>query len=286
MSESAERSDLPGVPELTLNDGMRIPQLGFGVFKVPDDDTRDAVAGAIAAGYRSIDTAMIYDNERGVGAAVAESDVPRDELFITTKVWNTDQGYDSTLAAFDTSMDKLGLDQLDLYLIHWPTPARDLYLDTWRALEKLQADGRVRSIGVSNFHVEHLRRVMDSSGVVPAVNQIELHPLLPQDELRAVHAEHGIATEAWSPLARGGDLLGDPVLVAIAERLGRTTAQVVIAWHLRLGNIVIPKSVTPARIAENIDVFDIDLTDEDLVAIASLSDGTRTGPNPEEFNDA
>ena len=274
------------VPELVLNDSVRIPQLGFGVFKVPEEETRAAVSGALAAGYRSIDTAMIYDNERGVGSAIAESGIPRDELFVTTKVWNTDHGYDSTLAAFEASMDKLGLDQLDLYLIHWPTPARDLYLDTWRALERLQRDGRVRSIGVSNFHVEHLQRVMDRSDVVPAVNQVELHPLLPQDELRAFHAEHGIATEAWSPLARGGDLLGDPLLSAIAERIGRTTAQVVIAWHLRLGNIVIPKSVTPARIAENIDVFDIELTDDDLAAIATLADGTRTGPDPDEFNDA
>ena len=274
------------VPELVLNDSVRIPQLGFGVFKVPEEETRAAVSGALAAGYRSIDTAMIYDNERGVGSAIAESGIPRDELFVTTKVWNTDQGYDSTLAAFEASMDKLGLDQLDLYLIHWPTPARDLYLDTWRALERLQRDGRVRSIGVSNFHVEHLQRVMDRSDVMPAVNQVELHPLLPQDELRAFHAEHGIATEAWSPLARGGDLLGDPLLSAIAERIGRTTAQVVIAWHLRLGNIVIPKSVTPARIAENIDVFDIELTDDDLAAIATLADGTRIGPDPDEFNAA
>jgi 2,5-diketo-D-gluconate reductase A len=244
------------------------------------------VTDALAAGYRSIDTAMIYDNERGVGAALAASGIPRDELFVTTKAWNTDQGHDSTLAAFDLSMSKLGLDHLDLYLIHWPTPARDLYVETWRALERLQSEGRVRSIGVSNFHPAHLQRLLDETDVVPAVNQIELHPLLPQDEPRAFHAAHGIATEAWSPLARGGDLLGDPVVTGIADRLERTPAQVVLAWHLALGNIVIPKSVTPARIRENIDVFDIELSEDDMAAIATLSDGSRTGPNPDEFNAA
>lgn len=283
MSDS---SQTPAVADLVLNDGLRIPQLGFGVFKVPDDETQVAVAEALAAGYRSIDTAMIYDNERGVGAALASCGLPRDELFITTKLWNTDQGYDSTLDAFELSMSKLGLEYLDLYLIHWPTPERDLYVPTWRAFEQLQADGRVRSIGVSNFHPAHLQRLFDETDVVPAVNQVELHPMLPQDELRAFDAEHGIATEAWSPLARGGDLLGDPVLTAIAGRLERTTAQVVLAWHLALGNIVIPKSVTPSRIRENIDVFDIVLTDDDLAAIATLQNGSRTGPNPDEFNAA
>ncbi len=210
----------------------------------------------------------------------------RSELFVTTKVWNSDHGYDQTLRAFDASLDRLGLDTLDLYLIHWPTPERDRYVDTWRALVKLQEDGRVRAIGVSNFQPAHLRRVIDATGVVPSVNQIELHPFLQQEELRAVHAEHGIATEAWSPLAKGGDLLGHPAITALARRHGRTPAQVVLRWHLQLGNIVIPKSVTPSRIAENLALFDFSLTDEDMAQLAPLHDGTRTGPDPDTFNAA
>ncbi|MCP2163523.1 aldo/keto reductase [Goodfellowiella coeruleoviolacea] len=274
------------VPTVKLNNGVHMPQVGFGVFQVPDDETTAAVKAAIAAGYRSIDTAAVYGNEAGVGRALAESDVDRSELFVTTKVWNSDHGYDQTLRAFDASLDRLGLDTLDLYLIHWPTPERDRYVDTWRALVKLQEDGRVRAIGVSNFQPAHLRRVIDATGVVPSVNQIELHPFLQQEELRAVHAEHGIATEAWSPLAKGGDLLGHPAITALARRHGRTPAQVVLRWHLQLGNIVIPKSVTPSRIAENLALFDFSLTDEDMAQLAPLHDGTRTGPDPDTFNAA
>lgn len=268
---------------ITLNNGVSMPQLGFGVFQVPEDETARAVTDALEAGYRSIDTAAIYGNERGVGQALAASGLPREELFVTTKVWNSDQGYDSTLAAFDASLAKLGLDHLDLYLIHWPAPARDLYGETWKAMEKLLADGRVRAIGVSNFQPAHLTRLIDTGGIVPAVNQIELHPALQQAGLRDFHARHGIVTEAWSPLAQGA-VLKDPVIVEIAERHGKTPAQAVLRWHIQLGNVVIPKSVTPARIKENIDVFDFSLADGDMEAIARLDAGARTGPDPDTFN--
>ncbi|AHH98154.1 aldo/keto reductase [Kutzneria albida] len=274
------------IPTVKLTNGVQMPQLGFGVFQVPDEETTAAVGAALEAGYRSIDTAAIYGNEAGVGAAIARSGLAREDLFITTKLWNSAQGYDSTLRAFDESMAKLGLEQLDLYLIHWPTPARELYLDTWRAFEKLYADGRVRAIGVSNFQPAHLRRVLEEGSVVPVLNQIELHPLLQQAELRAFHAEHGIATEAWSPLAQGGELLADPTIAAIAQRLGRTPAQVILRWHLQLGNVVIPKSVTPSRIRENFAVADFSLTEQDLTALSTLDKGHRTGPNPDEFNAA
>ncbi|MFJ2813676.1 aldo/keto reductase [Streptomyces sp. NPDC091279] len=271
------------VPTVTLNNGVQIPQLGFGVFQVPDAETTAAVTHALEAGYRSIDTAAIYGNEAGVGAALAGSGIAREDLFITTKLWNADQGHDATLRAFDASLAKLGLDHVDLYLIHWPTPAQDRYRDSWRALEKLAADGRIRAAGVSNFQPAHLSRLTEDSALVPAVNQIELHPGLQQRELRALHAESGIVTEAWSPLAQGA-VLGDPVLTGIAERHGKSPAQVVLRWHLQLGNVVIPKSVTPVRIRENIDVFDFTLTDEELTAIAGLDRGLRTGPDPDTFN--
>ncbi len=274
---------MSSVPHITLNNGVTMPQLGFGVFQVPDDQTTDAVTMAIEAGYRSIDTAAAYGNETGVGRAVASSGLDRDELFITTKLWNADQGYDSALAAFDASLSKLGLDYVDLYLIHWPTPARDKYLDTWRAFEKLLADGRTRSIGVSNFQPAHLERLLDSSGIVPVLNQVELHPSLQQQELRTFHARHDIATEAWSPLAQGA-VLKDDAITAIAERHGKTPAQVVLRWHLQIDNIVIPKSATPARIRENIDVFDFELTDDDITAITALDQGMRTGPDPDTLN--
>ncbi|MFB6890983.1 aldo/keto reductase [Kitasatospora sp. NPDC056327] len=273
----------PAVPTVKLNNGVEIPQLGFGVFQVPDDRTTAAVAAALRAGYRSIDTAAIYGNEAGVGRALAEGGVPREDLFVTTKLWNADQGYDATLRAFDTSLAKLGLDTVDLYLIHWPTPARDLYLDSWRAIERLAAEGRIRAAGVSNFQPAHLQRLLDNSELVPAVNQVELHPGLQQAELRAFHAEHGIATEAWSPLAQGA-VLDDPAITAIAERTGKSPAQVVLRWHLQLGNIVIPKSVTPARIRQNLEVFDFELTGEDMAAIAGTDRGLRTGPHPDQFN--
>ncbi|MEU9257647.1 aldo/keto reductase [[Kitasatospora] papulosa] len=271
------------VPTVTLNNGVTIPQLGFGVFQVPDDETTAAVTAALEAGYRSIDTAAVYGNETGVGRALAESGLGREELFVTTKLWNADQGYDATLTAFDASLAKLGLDHVDLYLIHWPTPARDLYNDTWRALEKLLAEGRIRAAGVSNFQPAHLRRLREESSLVPAVNQIELHPGLQQRELRSLHAGSGIATEAWSPLAQGA-LLDDEVLTSLAGRHGRSPAQVVLRWHLQLGNVVIPKSVTPARIRQNIDVFDFELSADDMEAIAGLDRGMRTGPDPDTLN--
>ncbi|GAA2295463.1 aldo/keto reductase [Streptomyces kunmingensis] len=270
-------------PTVTLNNGITMPQLGFGVFQVPDEETTAAVATALDAGYRSIDTAAIYGNERGVGRALADSGIARDELFVTTKLWNADQGYDAALAAFDASLEKLGLDHVDLYLIHWPTPARDLYLDSWRALEKLLADGRTRAIGVSNFQPAHLERLLGSASVVPAVNQVELHPGLQQRELRDFHARHGIATEAWSPLAQGA-VLKDDAVTTIAARHGKSPAQVVLRWHLQTGNVVIPKSVTEARIRENLDVFDFELVPQELDALAAADRGLRTGPDPDTLN--
>lgn len=274
---------MTSIPDVTLNNGVTMPQLGFGVFQVPDEETTAAVAGALRAGYRSIDTAAVYGNERGVGQALADSGIARDELFVTTKLWNSEQGYDSTLAAFDASLDRLGLDHVDLYLIHWPTPARDLYLDTWRALEKLYADGRTRAIGVSNFQPAHLERLLGAASVVPAVNQIELHPGLQQAELRDFHARHGIVTEAWSPLAQGA-VLKDDAVTAIAAEHGRTPAQVVLRWHLQIGNVVIPKSVTDARIRENADVFGFELSPQEIDALTALDRGMRTGPDPDTLN--
>ncbi|GGP52905.1 diketogulonate reductase-like aldo/keto reductase [Streptomyces calvus] len=272
------------VPPITLNNGVEMPQLGFGVWQVPDDEAETAVATALEAGYRSIDTAAIYGNEEGTGRAIARSGVAREDLFVTTKLWNSEQGYDSTLRSFDTSLAKLGLDYVDLYLIHWPTPKRDLYVETYKAFEKLHADGRIRAIGVSNFLPEHLERLIGETSVVPAVNQIELHPHLQQHEAREYHAEQGIATEAWSPLGSGKGILEIPAIVAIAQKHGRTPAQVVLRWHLQLGNVVIPKSVTPSRIEENIDVFGFSLDAEDLAAISALNEDRRLGSHPAEFN--
>ncbi|MEU3947553.1 aldo/keto reductase [Streptomyces sp. NPDC029526] len=274
------------VPPIVLNNGVEMPQLGFGVWQVPDAEAETAVATALEAGYRSIDTAAAYGNEEGTGRAIARSGVPREELFVTTKLWNSDQGYDATLRAFDASVSKLGLEYVDLYLIHWPTPERDLYVETYRAFEKLYADGRVRAIGVSNFLPEYLDRLADEASVVPAVNQIELHPHLQQHAAREYHAERGIATEAWSPLGQGKGLLEVPAIVAIARKHGRTPAQVVLRWHLQLGNVVIPKSVTPSRIRENFDVFDFSLDAEDLAAISALNEDRRLGPDPARLNGA
>ncbi|UJW32790.1 aldo/keto reductase [Saccharothrix sp. AJ9571] len=275
---------MTGIPTVTLNNGVVMPQLGYGVFQVPDAETTAAVTSALEAGYRSIDTATVYGNERGVGQALADSGLAREDLFITTKVWNSDQGYDKTLRAFDNSVGLLGLDYLDLYLIHWPTPERGLYAESWRALEKLHTDGRIRAIGVSNFQPSHLDELARTSSVVPAVNQIEVHPYLQQTEVREYDEKHGIVTEAWSPLAKGGDLLADPVVRELAEKHGRTPAQVVLRWHVQLGNVVIPKSVTPSRIRENTALFDFELADEDVAALASLDRGERTGPDPDTFN--
>ena len=271
------------VPSLTLNNGVEMPRLGLGVWQVSDDEATRAVGAALEAGYRSIDTAASYGNESGTGRALAESGIARDELFVTTKLMNRDHGYDSTLRAFDASLGRLGLDHVDLYLIHWPLPAKDAYVDTYRALEKIMADGRARAIGVSNFLPDHLERLLGETSVVPALNQIELHPQLQQRASREAHAAHGIATEAWSPLGQGRGLLEVPAIVAIAQKHGRTPAQVVLRWHLQTGNVVIPKSVTPSRIRENIDVFDFELDAEDLAGIAALDENRRLGPNPAEY---
>ena len=271
------------VPSLVMNNGLQIPQLGFGVFLVPPEETKQAVTEALKAGYRLIDTAQGYRNEEGVGAAIAESDVPREELFITTKLTNSEHGYDTTLTAFDGSMEKLGIDVLDLFLIHWPLPMFDQYVETWRAFEKLLADGRVRSIGVSNFEIPHLQRLLAETDVTPAVNQIELHPEFPQEDLREFHQEYGILTESWGPLGQGKGLLENPHIVEVAQRKGRTPAQVVLRWHLQLGCIVIPKSVHPDRIRENIDIFDFELDDADMADISKVRTGQRLGGDPNVF---
>ena len=271
------------VPSLRLNTGAEIPQLGFGVFQVPPEDTAETVELALDAGYRSIDTAGAYGNEEGVGRAIAASSIEREELFVTTKLWNNDQGRQSALREFDASLGRLGLEYVDLYLIHWPVPSQDLYVETWRAFEEIHSDGRARAIGVSNFEVAHLERLLDETEVVPAVNQIELHPRLQQPELREFHSEHGILTEAWSPLAQGG-LLDDPAVADIAEAHGRTPAQVILRWHIEIGNVVIPKSVTPERIEANIEVFDFELTPEQTERFDGLDSGDgRVGPHPDSF---
>ena len=274
---------VPNVPHLALNDGRTIPQVGLGVWQIPNEETAEAVRAAVDLGYRSIDTAAIYRNEEGVGEAVRSSAVPREELFVTTKVWNERQGHDEALRAFDESLARLGLDYVDLYLIHWPAPRRDRYVETWRALVRLREEGRARSIGVSNFTVAHIDRVIGETGVAPAVNQIELHPRFQQAELRAFHAERGIVTESWSPLAQG-KLVGDPTIDAIARKHGKTTAQVILRWHLDLGLVVIPKSSRPERMRENIAVLDVRLDAEDMARLAALDrrDG-RLGFDPETF---
>jgi 2,5-diketo-D-gluconate reductase A len=270
------------VPSLTLHDGVEIPQLGFGVFQVPPEDTQRVVEEALAAGYRHIDTAAAYRNEKGVGAGIAASGIPREEVFVTTKLWNEQQGFDSTLATFEKSLGRLGMEYVDLYLIHWPVPTEDRFVETWKAFERIREQGGARTIGVSNFRIEDLERLERETDTLPTVNQVELHPRFQQRELRAWHEEHGIATEAWSPLGQGA-LLGEPPVVETAERHGRTPAQVIIRWHLQLGNVVIPKSVTPERIRENIAVFDFELGDEEMASIEAIDTGGRFGPDPATF---
>jgi 2,5-diketo-D-gluconate reductase A len=270
-------------PQLDLSDGHTIPQLGFGVFQVPPEETRRAVALALQAGYRLIDTAAAYGNEAEVAEALADSGLDRDEVFLTTKLWNDDQGHEDALSAFEHSLERLDTDYVDLYLIHWPAPARGRYVATWRALTEIRAEGRARSIGVSNFTIENLERIIDATGEVPVVNQIELHPRLAQAELRAFHRQRGILTEAWSPLGRGGDLLREHTLTEIAERHDRSPAQVVLRWHVQLGNVAIPKSVTPSRIEENLQVFDFSLSEVEMGAIGELDAGQRIGPDPRTF---
>jgi len=275
-------TEVTSIPTVALHDGVDIPQLGFGVFQVPPEDTQEVVEEALASGYRHVDTAGAYRNEAGVGAALAATGIAREEVFVTTKLWNSEQGYDSTLAAFDKSLERLGLDQVDLYLIHWPMPTEDRFLDTWRAFERIQDEGRARSIGVSNFRIEDLERLEAEAERLPTVNQIELHPQLQQCALRTWHAGHGIATEAWSPLAQGA-LLEDETIVTVAARHEKTPAQTILRWHLQLGNVVIPKSVTPERIRENIEIFDFELSEDDMAAIARLDSVERIGPDPATF---
>ncbi|WP_035851544.1 aldo/keto reductase [Kitasatospora azatica] len=279
------------IPSITLNNGLAMPQLGFGVWQVPDEEASAAVRTAVEAGYRSIDTATIYENEVGTGLGIRQAGVPREELFLTTKLWNSGKrdwsgqaGRDAVLREFDASLDKLGTDYLDLYLIHWPRPMHGSFANIWQAFEELLAGGRTRAIGVSNFGQAELTQLFETTSVVPAVNQVELHPHFPQQELRAFHAQHGIATEAWSPLGQGKELLGEPALAKIAAKHGRTVAQVVLRWHLQIGVIAIPKSVTPSRIRENLDVAGFELDAEDLAAIAETATGRRLGPDPTGFD--
>ncbi|HET6866878.1 MAG TPA: aldo/keto reductase [Solirubrobacteraceae bacterium] len=270
------------VPFLDLNDGNHIPQLGFGVFQVPADETAETVGHALATGYRAVDTAAAYGNEEGVRDGLLASGLDRGDVFVTTKLFNDDHGRDRARRAFAESLEKLGGDYIDLYLIHWPIPSRDQYVETWETLCSLREEGSVRSIGVSNFQIEHLERIVDATGVVPAVNQIELHPRLQQPELRRFHSEHGILTEAWSPLGKG-QLLDDPVIEDIASAHDRTPAQVVLRWHIQLGNVVIPKSATPSRIEENFNVFDFALGADEMDRLSELDRGERTGPDPDTF---
>jgi len=271
------------VPVLTLHDGVEMPQLGFGVFHIPPEETQEKVEEALTVGYRHVDTAAAYRNEAGVGAAIAATGVRREDVFVTTKLWNSEQGYDSTLRAFEKSIERLGTGHVDLYLIHWPLPSRDLFLETWRAFERIQEEGGARSIGVSNFRVEDLERLEREADRRPTVNQIELHPRLQQAELRAWHADHDVATEAWSPLAQG-DLLEDGTIETVAAHHNRTPAQVILRWHLQIGNVVIPKSSDPGRIRENFEVFDFELSEDDMAALERLDTGERTGPDPETFS--
>ncbi|HET9720001.1 MAG TPA: aldo/keto reductase [Solirubrobacteraceae bacterium] len=270
------------VPLITLRDDIEIPQLGFGVFQIPPEETVTAVSHALQTGYRHIDTAAAYRNEAEVGEAIRSSGLKREEVFVTTKCFNDEQGYEEARRALEASLERLGFDHVDLYLIHWPVPSRDRYLDTWRAFIEAQKEGLIRSIGVSNFQPAHLRRIVDETGVTPSVNQVELHPRLQQPHLRQLHSSMGIVTEAWSPLAQGA-VLEDPTITSIAEAHHRTAGQVVLRWHLQLGNIVIPKSVTPERIQQNFELFDFELSSDEMRQIEQMDRGERTGPDPDTF---
>ncbi|MET0695333.1 MAG: aldo/keto reductase [Propionibacteriaceae bacterium] len=271
------------VPTITLNNGVSIPQLGFGVFQIDPAETKAATLTALEVGYRHIDTAEMYGNEKEVGQAVRESGLDRSEVFVTSKLNNGFHAHDAALAAFDRSIDDLGIDYLDLFLIHWPLPDVGDYVETWRAMQEMYATGRVKAIGVSNFQVHHINRLRAETEITPAVNQIEVHPYLTNEAVRAACAEHGIAVEAWSPIAQGG-VLGDPTIVRIAERLGKSPAQVTLRWHLQRGDIIFPKSVTRSRVEENFDLFDFELTGSDLTDIDGLNRDERTGPDPDKFN--
>lgn len=271
------------VPSVKLNNGVEIPQLGFGTFQIPPDRTRAAVVAALAAGYRHVDTAEMYRNEREVAEAIRDSGIDRAEIFVTSKLNNGFHAYGDALAAFDRSLEAMGFGYLDLFLIHWPLPAVGDFVDTWKALEEIHRSGRARAIGVSNFQPHHLKRLFERTQVPPAVNQIEIHPYLVQERVRAFDAAHGIVTEAWSPLAKG-QVLDEPAIEAIARRLGRTPAQVVLRWHVQRGDVVFPKSVSPARMAENFAIFDFELSPADIAAISALDEDRRTGPDPDEFN--
>jgi 2,5-diketo-D-gluconate reductase A len=271
------------VPNIVLNNGVEIPQLGFGVFQIKPAETAAAVTTALEIGYRHIDTAEMYGNEKQVGEAIAKSDLDPSEVFVTSKLNNGFHGFDDALRAFDGTLADLGLERIDLFLIHWPLPQVGDFVETWKALERIYADGRARAIGVSNFQAHHLRRLHEETTVIPAVNQIELHPYLTQDDLRAFDTEHEIATEAWSPIAQGR-VLGDPVITELARSYAKSPAQVVLRWHIQLGNIVFPKSTTAGRVKENFEIFDFELSDADMSLVSALNKDERTGPNPDEFN--
>jgi 2,5-diketo-D-gluconate reductase A len=271
------------VPIITLNNGVEIPQLGFGVFQIPPAETKKATLDALEVGYRHIDTAEMYGNEKEVGQAIAESGLNREDVFVTSKLNNGFHEHDAALSAFDGTLAALGFEYIDLFLIHWPLPAVGDFVETWKALEEIHQSGRARAIGVSNFQPAHIRRLLDETDTVPAVNQIEIHPYLTQDDVRAFDFDNDIANEAWSPIAQGG-VLGDPVIQKIAGRLGKSSAQVTLRWHIQRGDIVFPKSVTLSRVVENFELFDFELTDDDVAAITALNKDERTGPNPDEFN--
>lgn len=270
------------IPLIDLKDGNKIPQIGFGIWKVPQDNAADVVANAIRTGYRLIDGAFIYGNEQGLGEGVRRAEIPREDIFITTKIWNADQGMDKARTAVDRSLKTIGIDQLDMMLIHWPVPSEDLYVETWKAMIEMKKEGKIRSIGVSNFNADHLERLIGETGEPPVVNQIEVNPTLQQPDMRLANAQYGIVTEAWTPLGQGKSFEADPIRT-IAEHLGKTPAQIVLRWHIQLGNVVIPRSENPERQKQNMQVFDFTLSDEEMASITSLDIGLRCGPDPSVF---